>query len=137
MYRDHIVVDKWWRNISPNIAAAPFRDQLGAQQEGVYNCDLFCFIPMTSCLRTYVRTINKLRYKKYISTTWDYFYVRSTKCISSLDCEILMDQRKYIFSMYIDHYQEALREIGVYWIDCSSRGRLKGDQTTINTRFQT
>ena len=57
MYCDHIVVNKWWRNVSPNIAAAPSCDQLAAQQEGVFKCALFCFIPLISL---YVHTINKL-----------------------------------------------------------------------------
>ena len=44
MYCNYMFVNKWWRNVSPNIAAEPFCDQLAARQEGVFNCALLCFI---------------------------------------------------------------------------------------------
>ena len=31
MYCNHMIVNKWWRNVSPNVAAAPFHDQLAAR----------------------------------------------------------------------------------------------------------
>ena len=48
MYRNHIVLNKWSRNVSPNITAAPFCDQLTAQQEGVLGCP---FISVTLLLQ--------------------------------------------------------------------------------------
>ena len=51
MYRDHIVANKRLRNVSPNIAAAPFRDQLAARREGFFGCFLFHFIPVTSLIQ--------------------------------------------------------------------------------------
>ena len=50
MYCDHIVVNKWLRNVSLNIAAAPFHNQLTARQEGDIGCALFHFIPVTLLL---------------------------------------------------------------------------------------
>ena len=37
--------------MSPNIAAAPFCDQLVGRREGVFGCALFYFIPVTSLLQ--------------------------------------------------------------------------------------
>ena len=54
----HIVVRKWWRNVSPDIAAAPFCDQLTARQEQVLLCFVLFYSP--DIISTCVQSINWL-----------------------------------------------------------------------------
>ena len=42
IYLNHIIVNKRWRNVSPNIAPVPFCNQLAVQPEGVFGVP--CFI---------------------------------------------------------------------------------------------
>ena len=68
MYCDHTVVNKKWRNVSPNIAVAPFPDQITVSQEGVFGCEFFYLIPVTLSLQQTGKTYTMLLFLRTLNS---------------------------------------------------------------------